>query len=73
MGHGTVPTRHPLFVPVTVGRDLWAEADVVLGIGSRLEWPLTRWGVDPDLTLIKVDVDPDELDRHGAHDRRHRR
>ena len=66
MGHGTVPTRHPLFVPVTVGRDLWAEADVVLGIGSRLEWPLTRWGVDPDLTLIKVDVDPDELDRHGA-------
>ena len=22
-------------------------ADVVLGIGSRLEWPLTRWGVDP--------------------------
>jgi len=66
MGHGTVPTRHPLFVPVTVGRDLWAEADVVLGIGSRLEWPLTRWGVDPGLTLIKVDVDPDELDRHGA-------
>jgi acetolactate synthase-1/2/3 large subunit len=66
MGHGTVPTGHPLFVPVTVGRDLWAEADVVLGIGSRLEWPLTRWGVDPQLTLIKVDVDPDELDRHGA-------
>jgi acetolactate synthase-1/2/3 large subunit len=66
MGHGTVPTGHPLFVPVTVGRDLWAEADVVVGIGSRLEWPLTRWGVDPDLTLIKVDVDPDELDRHGA-------
>ena len=66
MGHGTVPTRHPLFVPVTVGRDLWAEADVVVGIGSRMEWPLTRWGVDPDLVLIKVDVDPDELDRHGA-------
>ena len=53
-------------MPVTVGRDLWAEADVVVGIGSRLEWPLTRWGVDPDPTLIKVDVDPDELDRHGA-------
>jgi len=66
MGHGTVPSRHPLFVPVTVGRDLWAEADVVLGIGSRMEWPLNRWGVDPDLTLIKVDVDPDELDRHGV-------
>src|SRR5262245_20756512 len=66
MGQGAVPSRHPLFVPVTVGRDLWCEADVVLGIGSRLEWPLTRWGFDPGLSLIKVDIDPDELDRHGA-------
>ena len=66
MGHGVIPTAHPLFAPLPVGRELWAEADVVVGIGSRLEWPLTRWGVDPGLTLIKIDVDPDELDRHGA-------
>ncbi|HEY8093680.1 MAG TPA: thiamine pyrophosphate-dependent enzyme [Acidimicrobiales bacterium] len=66
MGHGVIPTAHPLFAPLPVGRDLWSEADVVLGIGSRLEWPLIRWGVDPSLTLIKIDVDPDELDRHGA-------
>ncbi len=66
MGHGVLPTAHPLYVPLPVGRDLWASADVVIGIGTRLEWPLGRWGMDPGLQLIKIDVDPGELDRHGA-------
>ncbi len=66
MGHGVVPTAHPLFVPLPVGRDLWATADVVIGIGTRLEWPLGRWGMDAGLRLVKIDVDPEELDRHGA-------
>ena len=66
MGHGVLPTAHPLYVPLPVGRDLWASADVVIGIGTRLEWPLGRWGMDAGLQLIKIDVDPGELDRHGA-------
>jgi acetolactate synthase-1/2/3 large subunit len=66
MGHGVLPTAHPLFVPLPVGRDLWTTADVVIGIGTRLEWPLGRWGIDTDLQLIKIDVDPEELDRHGG-------
>ena len=66
MGHGVLPTAHPLYVPLPVGRDLWATADVVIGIGTRLEWPLGRWGMDAGLQLIKIDVDPGELDRHGA-------
>jgi acetolactate synthase-1/2/3 large subunit len=66
MGHGVLPTAHPLFVPLPVGRDLWATADVVIGIGTRLEWPLGRWGFDDGLRLVKIDVDPDELDRYGA-------
>ena len=61
-----LPTAHPLFVPLPVGRDLWTTADVVIGIGTRLEWPLGRWGIDTDLRLVKIDVDPEELDRHGA-------
>jgi len=65
MGHGVVPTAHPLFVPITVAHELWADADVVLGIGTRLEWPLGTWGYDDDLRLIQVNVDADELDRHG--------
>ncbi len=65
MGHGVVPTSHRLFVPIAVAHTLWADVDVVLGIGSRIEWPLGTWGYDDDLTLIQVNVDADELDRHG--------
>lgn len=66
MGHGVVPTGHPLFVPITAAHELWGDADVVLGVGTRLEWPLGTWGVDDDLTLIQINVDADELDRHGV-------
>ena len=65
MGHGVMPTSHPLFVPITAAYDLWPTADVVVGIGSRIEWPLGTWGYDEDLTLIQINIDADELDRHG--------
>lgn len=66
MGHGVVPTSHPLFVPITSARELWRDADVVVGIGSRVEWPLGTWGHDDELTVIQINVDPDELDRYGT-------
>ena len=65
MGHGVVPTQHPLFIPLTAAYDLWPTADVVVGIGSRIEWPLGTWGYDDDLTLIQINVDEEEIDRHG--------
>ncbi len=64
MGHGTIPTAHPMFVHLAVGHELWKTADVVVGIGSRMEWPIMHWGTDPDMTIVKIDVDADELDRH---------
>jgi acetolactate synthase-1/2/3 large subunit len=66
MGHGVVDARSAWFVPITVGHDLWADADVVLGIGTRLEWPLGMWGVDEAMSIIQVNLDPAELDRHGV-------
>ena len=65
MGHGVIPTQHPLFVHLTVGHDLWRDADVVVAIGTRLEWPVMHWKTDDAMTFVKIDVDPDELDRHG--------
>jgi len=65
MGHGVVPTSHELFVPLTGAYDMWPDADVVVGIGSRIEWPLGTWGYDDDLTLIQINVDETELNRHG--------
>ena len=64
-GHGVVPTSHPLFIPLTAAYHLWPEVDVVLGIGSRMEWPLNDWGVDDDLSVIQINIDEPEVDRHG--------
>jgi acetolactate synthase-1/2/3 large subunit len=62
-GKGVMDDRHPLAQCVTGGHALWAGADVVLAVGTRLQWPSTNWGVDEKLTIIKVDADPAEMDR----------
>ena len=64
MGHGVMDAADALCAPLPVAHDLWADADVVLGIGSRIEFPLLQWGTG-DLTLVQVNTDADELDRHG--------
>ncbi len=64
-GHGVLDARHRLWVPLTVGHRLWADADVVVGIGTRLEFPVLRWGTDDDLEIVQVNIDEAELDRHG--------
>lgn len=63
-GHGVVDSRHELFVPLTVGREFWRDADVVLSIGTRLEFPL-HWGTDEDLTFIVLNIDESELERRN--------
>jgi acetolactate synthase-1/2/3 large subunit len=62
-GRGVVPDDHELAVPLAVAHGLWAEADVVLGIGTRLMRPLVEWGVDDGLRVVRVDLDPDEITR----------
>ena len=64
MGQGVIPTAHELFAPLAVGHRLWADADLVIGIGTRLEWPLQHWKTDDHQTIVKIDIDADELDRH---------
>jgi len=63
MGHGVVPTSHPMFVSLPVAHELWADTDLVIGVGTRLEFPLSHWGTT-DLNVVQINVDPDELDRH---------
>lgn len=61
-GKGIVSSRHPLSFPVPAAHDLWAEADVVLGIGSRMRMPLLKWGHDKDLKIISINADPADHD-----------
>ncbi len=63
-GHGVVDSRHELYVPLTVGREFWRDADVVLAVGTRLEFPL-HWGVDEDLTIVMLNIDESELTRRN--------
>jgi acetolactate synthase-1/2/3 large subunit len=62
-GRGVIDGRSPFSVTLPLGRELWGEADVVIGIGSHLITPLTVWGVDADLTVIRIDADPEEPTR----------
>jgi acetolactate synthase-1/2/3 large subunit len=62
-GRGVLDSRDPLSVTLPLGRELWGEADVVLGIGTRLFYGFTQWGLDKDLAVIRVDADPDEPER----------
>ena len=46
-----------------LGRDLWGEADVVLGVGSRMLIQFRQWGMDKDLKIVRVDADAEEPGR----------
>ncbi|MBI5878581.1 MAG: hypothetical protein HZB53_13110 [Chloroflexi bacterium] len=62
-GKGVISDKHYLSMHYPAGNRLWVDADVVLAVGTRLQRPLTQWGVDNKLKIIRVDVDPVELGR----------
>jgi acetolactate synthase-1/2/3 large subunit len=63
-GQGVLDARDPLSVTLPLGRELWAEADVVLAVGTRLFFQHQMWGVDDDLAIIAVNADPEEPGKH---------
>ena len=62
-GKGIVDDRHYLSQTYPAGHRLWADADVVLAVGTRLKYPLMYWGLDSDIQIIRVDIDATEIDR----------
>ncbi|MGI9228405.1 MAG: thiamine pyrophosphate-dependent enzyme [Gammaproteobacteria bacterium] len=62
-GKGVISFEHYLSMNAPLGHKLWAKTDVVLAIGTRLRECLTAWGKDDDMQLIRVDIDPVEIDR----------
>ncbi len=62
-GRGVLDGSSPFAATLPLGRELWGEADVVLGIGTRLFYGFHQWGVDDKLSIIRVDADPEEPDR----------
>jgi acetolactate synthase-1/2/3 large subunit len=62
-GRGVIPTMHPLAVSFTEGHALWKNADAVLAIGTRLYWQQSVWGIDDTLPIVRLDIDPEEINR----------
>jgi len=56
-GKGIVDGRSPFAVNLPLGHELWAEADAVLAIGTRLFMPQLVWGVDKSLRVVQIDTD----------------
>ena len=63
MGKGVLPGTHPLSANLPQSHAFWAEADIVLAVGTRLQLPLQAWGHDRTLKIIRVDAEAAELDR----------
>ena len=64
-GRGVVDDRNPLSIPLPLAHEMWREVDVVIGIGTRLLMQLGGWGHDPHLKVVRIDADPDEVERIG--------
>lgn len=62
-GRGAIPTSHPLAVSFTESHALWRTADAVLAIGTRLYLQQGNWGVDENLPIIRLDIDPEAITR----------
>lgn len=62
-GRGILSDRHYLSHSFPAGHRLWPQVDVVLAVGTRLKYPRMHWGQDAALSIIHIDVDPQELTR----------
>lgn len=62
-GRGVLDSRNPFSVTLPLGHELWPEADVVLGVGTRMLIQFRQWGMDKRLKVIRVDADAEEPGR----------
>lgn len=66
MGHGILDARDPLACNIVAGAEHWRNADVAVGIGTRLHLQRSGWGTDDSLAIIRIEIDPAELTRGKA-------
>ncbi|QTD55825.1 thiamine pyrophosphate-dependent enzyme [Parasphingorhabdus cellanae] len=62
MGRGVLPYGHDLAIPAAAAIPRWADADLVIGIGTRLQ-QLREWGHDSKLKVVRIDLDQAEMQR----------
>ncbi|MFP4473910.1 MAG: thiamine pyrophosphate-binding protein [Desulfatibacillaceae bacterium] len=70
-GRGEVSDEHPLslseggFTGIMAGLP---QADVIIAVGIRFNWVLQSGRLFPDAKLVRIDIDPTEVDRNRSAD-----
>ena len=67
-GHGVVPSDDPLSISMPVAHDLWADVDLVIGLGTRLQSQVMAWGQDDAMTIVHIDIDESQIGRSARVD-----
>lgn len=65
---GVMDARDDYAMVPVAGHFLWKDADVVLGVGSRMTPQIDGWGIDDDLKIIRMDIDEEEMNLHSTPD-----
>ena len=58
---GVMDARDDYAMVPVAGHFLWKDADVVLGVGSRMTPQIDDWGLDDNLKIIRMDIDAAEM------------
>jgi acetolactate synthase-1/2/3 large subunit len=67
-GKGIVSDDSPYALDSVAAYEYWKDADLLIGIGSRLELQHFRWRWLPrDLKILRIDIDPTEMARLKPH------
>ena len=67
-GHGIMPDDEPLSIGMPVAHSLWADVDLVIGLGTRLQSQIMSWGQDDAMKVIHIDIDEAQIGRSAAVD-----
>jgi len=62
-GHGVLDSRHYLSLKNPESHEFYKKTDLVLAVGTHMRLPLSRWGSDEDMKVIRIDVDNDAMRR----------
>jgi acetolactate synthase-1/2/3 large subunit len=66
-GRGILSNAHELGLTLAEAYELWAETDLVIGIGTRMELVDMRWQSRPaGQKTVRIDIDPTEARRFEA-------
>jgi acetolactate synthase-1/2/3 large subunit len=67
-GHGIIPDDEDLSIGMPVAHSLWADVDLVIGLGTRLQSQVNAWGQDDDMKIIHIDIDKTQIGRSAKID-----